>query len=896
MRKILSLVLCLLCFVLLLSARSRQVVQIVDAQIEGQSNPQALHTATPRFSWKIASSEQGVLQQSWRILVASSEKNLKKGIADIWDSGEVESGISVLVPYGGEPLGSEVSGWWKVVVVTNKGVAESEPANFSTTLLKPGEITARWIGRDFAGDGLQQPNTCLPARHVRKEFSVDKKISRAKLYISGLGLYEAYVNGEEVGSDEYFKPTISDYDKRVYFNTYDVTKILRKGENCIGVELGTGRYTTPQLKLRNGRYRSTFTHYGTPCLIAQLEVVYADGTREVIGTDDSWSITDQGAIRNTNIFDGEIYDSRKELDGWSCAGYDDSSWMQAQLIKGPSGVLQPQPNPTIREMERARPVAMIEKDGRYILDMGQNMVGWMKIALDGQQAGDTLTMRFAELLNPDTTLYVANLGTAKQTDYYISKDSKKICWEPRFVYHGFRYVEVSGLRAKPELSDFEVKILYDQMATTGSFECSNEIMNKVYRNAYWGIRGNYHGMPTDCPQRSERMGWGGDRGIGAYGEAFMFDNRNLYAKWLTDYADSQRESGALSNIAPVTWKNYHDNITWPGTLITVADMLYQHFGDERPIELHYDVMKKWLVYMRNKYGKDGIIPQDAHGDWCMPPESLNLVHAKDPARKTDGAVISTAYYHFLLSKMMKFANIIGRTDDIAYFQAESDASREAFNREFFHENEGSYSNNTVTANLLGLFNGIAPEDRRQDIFRNIVDRTENEFGGHVSSGIIGVQQLMRTLTEYGNPELALKIASNKTYPSWGYMVENGATTIWELWNGNTANPSMNSGNHVMLLGDLIIWEYEYLGGIRALEPGFKKIELKPYPIEGLDYVNCSYDSPYGRILSNWKREGNHFEWEFTVPANTTARVQVPTAQGYRTEEYMSGSYRIESDL
>ena len=884
-------------FIIILVAVSCSQIKVVDPKVENQDEPKALHTDAPRFSWKISADIDGVSQESYRILVSSSVKKLKDNVGDLWDSGEVYSGISVLIPYEGRKIGSRAKAWWKVIVKTNKGVDESAISSFGTSILDSSEICAKWIGHDFEDDILEM-NTRLAARYLRKEFDVAAKVKEAKLYISGVGLYEAFINGNEIGSDEYFKPTVSDYDKTVYFNTYDVTDILHKGTNTIGVRLGAGRYTGLRHNSipRDRDGSRQFRHYGVPKLTAQLEVMYKDGTCDVFTTDSTWKITNKGPIRLNNLFDGERYDARMELTGWNYTGYDDTDWLQAELVESPLGNLLPQPNPPIRRMDIVEPVSLIEKDSCYILDMGQNMVGWLKINIKGQHPGDTLTMRFAEILQSDTTLLLANLRRAEVTDFYVASDNKPIVWEPSFTYHGFRYVEIRGLRKKPSLDDFEGQVLYDQMRTTGSFECSNEIMNKVHKNAYWGIRGNYHGMPTDCPQRDERLGWNGDRTTGAYGEAYIFDNSLMYAKWLKDFEDSQKESGSLPDVVPAYWRFYYDSMTWPGAFITVADMLHRHFGDNQPIVRHYDAMKKWLRYMKDTYGENGIITKDKYGDWCMPPESLDLIHSNDPSRITEAGVLSTAFYHYLTRKMIGFASIAGHPEDIQYFEAEADESKTAFNREYFNEDMGSYANNTVTANLLGLWFGLVPQGRENDVFRNIVDKTENDCKGHVSTGVVGIQQLMRTLTEYGNPELALKIASNETYPSWGYMVNQGATTIWELWNGNTARPDMNSANHVMLLGDLIIWKYEYLGGISALEPGFKKINLKPYPIKGLDFVNCSYDSAYGTIISNWKREGNNFSWEFTIPANTTALVYLPTADGYEKKEYPSGTYYLNSTL
>ena len=335
-------------------------------------------------------------------------------------------------------------------------------------------------------------------------------------------------------------------------------------------------------------------------------------------------------------------------------------------------------------------------------------------------------------------------------------------------------------------------------------------------------------------------------------------------------------------------------MTWPGDFITVADMIYTRFGDDKPIRKHYDAMKKWLIFMKNRYMFDGIMKRDQYGDWCMPPESPELIHSHDRDRRTRSMIIATPYYCYLSNKMAKFAEILGFTDDVEYYRNEVSATTEAYNSKYLNQQIWRYDNNTVTANILPLYCGMVPDGHENDVFENITDRTEDLHDSHVSTGVVGIQFLMRTLTEYGRGDLAMKIATNDTYPSWGYMVRNGATTIWELWNGNTADPSMNSGNHVMLLGDFIIWEYEYLGGIRAIEPGYTKIQLKPYPIDGLDFVNCSYNSVSGRIESNWRRDGKHFVWNITIPANTEAEVWIPTSEGYKVKNLRSGKYHFKN--
>ena len=945
MKRTIILILTLICLV----SCGRIDIRIVNPTVEQQFHPLALATSQPRFSWNYETEAQDAVQTCYRMIVASTLENAQNNIGDLWDSGVILSNQMLYIPYAGKELNSRDKAYWKVIatVTTNgkrKTEVESEVQSFEISLLNQDDWRAKWIGHEFDDDVLTG-HTRIAARYVRKEFSLNHEVKDARLYVSGMGQYSAFLNGTEVAPGELLKPTLSWFPKRVYFNTYDVTKMLQQGENAIGVILEGGRYTAIRHKEVNPTGWDGPEHvpnFGTPRLILQLEITYEDGRKELIVSDETWKITNRGPIRTANEYDGETYDENYELGEWTVKGYDDAAWLQAEFVEAPEGQLSAQPNPNITVMEKLKPVAVFLKGDKWMFDMGQNMVGFINMKIHDQQPGDTITLRFAELLTPDSLLYTANLRSAEASDRYViarrndeatfsltdqreviqyypkqvpvvldchvapqSSAPRNDSYHPTFVYHGFRYVEISGLREKPSLDDFEGWVIYDEMPVTGSFECSNEVINAVYRNAYWGIRGNYRSMPTDCPQRDERMGWTGDRTTGNYGESYIFNNHQLYSKWLSDADDSQWDNGSLPNVIPPYWRGYTDNLTWPGAVITATDMLYTRFGDDKPIRQHYDAWKKWMLHMKG-YMKDGIIHRDTYGDWCMPPESLELIHSNDPKRITDSPLLSTPFYCYLCSKMAKFAAVMDLPEDIKYFNEEIASATVAFNQKYFNYTHCYYGNNTVTANILPLWFGMAPKDLQQQVFDNIIDKTENECDGHVSTGVVGIQQLMRTLTEFGRGDLAFKIASNDTYPSWGYMVRNGATTIWELWNGNTADPSMNSGNHVMLLGDLILWEYEYLGGIRVdytvassnsqLSAFSSPLTLKPYPIEGLDYVNCTYESVSGHIESHWKREGNRFEWNFLIPANTTAEVCLPTANGYETKTYGSGKYHLSSEL
>ena len=856
------------------SCSQKAKVTLIQLCVENLSNPMGIDVQVPRFSWIIQCEASEVRQTGYHILVASSLENLHDGVGDLWDSGEVPSDSSIYISYEGKPLESRQQVYWKVKVQTNRGASSwSEPNTWTMGLLHASDWQAQWVGHSaFPLDKLKG-HTVVPARYLRKEFSVEnKEVKRATLYISGLGLYEAYINEQRIGEQQ-LAPTPTNYKKNVKYNVFDVSEQLLSGDNAIGVVLGNGRYVS--MRMPGEPSSKDVEHFDMPKLLLQLEVEYIDGSRQLVCSDDTWKLSVDGPIQANNEFDGEVYDANKEMPGWNKAGFNDYMWMRVETMDKPGGELSSQSNPNIKVMDTLQPVAINEiEKGVYVLDMGQNMVGWLQMKVKGQK-NDRITLRFAELLNNDGTLYTANLRYSTPKDEIILKDDQLFTWHPTFVYHGFRYVEVKGLAYKPSLEDFEGQVLYDEMETTGSFESSNSMLNKIYANAFWGIRGNYRGMPTDCPQRDERMGWFGDRTTGCYGESYVFNNHSLYAKWLDDIEAEQTEEGSLPDVAPAFWDIRSDNMTWPGVFLTAANMLYERYGDMQPIVKHYPAMKKWMTYMKNKYGVDGIITKDTYGDWCMPPERPELIHSQDPARITAAGVLSTAFYYNFCLLMAKFAAIQDLADDETFYLAEAETTKEAFNQKYFNKDENYYDNNTVTANILPLRFGIVEEANRQKVFDNILRTTVNDFDSHISTGVVGIQQLMRGLTDYGYGELALQIATNTTYPSWGYMVENGATTIWELWNGNTADPAMNSGNHVMLLGDLVIWLYDYLAGIAPDEPGFKVVKMRPYPIKGLDYIQASYNSAYGIIKSSWKKENGLFDWHITIPSNATAKVYVP---------------------
>lgn len=861
---------------------------LTDLWVEMLDNPEGIAVAQPRFSWKLLDDQPDLMQTAYQIDVATSEKALGSESAWLWTSGKVDSDQSVLVPYNGGSLESGKKYYWRVTVWTNTGKTyKSGTRSWSMGLLNESDWTAKWIGsNDSTGYKMVIGRSILPARYLRKEFHIKSTPRRAVLYVSGVGSSVCYLNGQQIG-DDVFGPLPTWYDASVSYLTYDVSSQLKNGANALGVVLGNGRFQTMRPWNMYG--------FGFPRLIAQLQIEYADGSSEWIVSDESWKVTNKGPITENNEFDGEKYDARLELGKWTEIKYDDSAWSKADLMEAPKGKLVAQRSPSLKVMEEIKPLSVKAVDGgRYIVDMGQNMIGWLQVRLKGKK-DSTVVMRFAEVLKPNQTeLYVDNLRSAQVTDTYTPAVDGDFSWEPTFVYHGFRFVEVSGLDYEPAVADFTGKVIYDEMATTGTFETSNEVINNIHRNAYWGIRGNYRGMPTDCPQRDERLGWLGDRSTGAYGESFVFCNAKLYNKWLVDIEESMSDAGSISVVSPRYWTIYNDDVTWPSAYFYIADMLYKQFGDDRSIKERYPSMKRWVQHQVDQNMKDYILTKDTYGDWCMPPESPELIHSKDPSRLTNGEVLSTTVFYSILELMQQFAVMNGEPADAELYAALAAKVKEAYNKKFFNEKTAQYDNNTVTANMLSLQLGLVPEGYEDRVFANIVEKTEVDCKGHVSAGVLGIQHLMRGLTEHGGLELAYRIATNETYPSWGYMIKNGATTIWELWNGDTADPAMNSRNHVMLLGDLLIWFYEDLAGIKndPASIGFKKIWMEPVFPEKLNSVNASYVSPYGKIVSSWKRDGERLTWSIEVPANTTATLQLPAAFHIAVDRQLPGIHQV----
>lgn len=858
-----------------ISGEGKVAVGVERLLVENMENPSVIERTSPRLSWNLVSSARSVKQEAYRIIVSSSPQKAQKAIGDIWDSGRVDSEGCILIQYGGPVIKQNTRVFWRVKAYTNRGESDwSETATWATGLYSFKAWNAQWIGLESLGEGDNPVKGHLAARYLRKEFSVEgKEISRATAFICGLGWYDLYLNGTRVGEQQ-LCPAPTDYRNTQLYNSFDVTSMIQGGTaNAAGVILGNGRYFAMR---QHKPYKNN--SFGFPKLLFTLIIEYADGSRSQISSDRNWKVTAKGPITASNEYDGEDYDARLEMQGWDKAGFNDAAWSDADRTAIPSGTLRPMMQPFIKVMKSVKPIACQRlADGRYILDMGQNMAGWLRFKVKGEK-GDTITLRFAETLLKDGGLSTANLRDARAMDTYIlsGKEGGEE-WRPRFTYHGFRYVEVGGWHGELSLDDFSGEVLYDDMETIGHFECDEPVLNDIVRNAGWGIASNYKGMPVDCPQRNERQPWLGDRIQGSLGESYLFANEAFYDKWVDDILEAQRFDGSIPDVAPAFWNYYSDNMTWPSALPFACEMLYDRWGNIEPMRRSYSAIKRWLRYMKDEYmGEDFIVSKDSYGDWCMPPESPEIIHSKDSLRITDPGLIGTSFYCKMLEVMTRFATLTGHDEDVEAFGELREKMRNAINDRYLHS-DGHYSNGTVTANLLPLVFGLVPQGREDEVCSHIIGKISAD-GFNTSCGVLGTQWQLTELTRRGYSDVAFAIATATDYPSWGYMVGKGATTIWELYNGDTADSAMNSGNHVMLIGDLLSWCFGDLGGIKPLEPAFRRISIAPsFDIDALGSVDASFCSASGLIASRWKRESGTITWKVEIPAGTSARLYFPCA-------------------
>lgn len=869
MKKILFL-LFIISFVINSCDLKEKSLKITSLKTEYTENPIGIDVPSPRFTWILEDTMRNVKQTAYRILVASDPSLLKPGKADLWNSGWVESDQSVFVKYQGEDLESGKRCYWTVSVKDNneREVKPLKNAYFEMGFLDPSDWQAEWIGfrpREVAENAvpkdMKRPRSVL----LRKEFQLPKNIKSARLYASGLGNYVFYINGEKVGND-LLTPGWTDYNKRVQYQVYDITEMLEKGENAAGIMLGNmwwsgGLGWAGEQVYSNGPLRA----------IAQIAVEYKNGDKEIIQTDDSWKGNLSPVVDNS-LYHGETWDARLEIPFWAESGLEDSRWFPVEIIPMDTIMLSVQKAPPIRVMDTIVPVSVKEvKPGVFVYDMGLNMVGFARLKVNGNN-GDTVKLRFAELLHDDGTVAQENLRSATATDYYILKGTGEETWQPHFTYHGFRYVQMEGFPGEPGVDNITGLRFYSSAPVIGDFQCSNEMINKVWANILNGQKGNMHSVPTDCPQRDERLGWMGDAQIFAPTASYNMDMAEFFAKWVQDITDSQHETGYVFDVNPAIVVGGPSKAGWGDAVTVVPDVMYKFYGDKAILENNYEGMKEWVEYMKRKSVNHIYRWSEKEGDWEGYGDWIAVVSS--PVEP-----ISAAYYFYSTKILSETADLLGYTKDANYYKGLSDSIKSAFHDKFFDKEDINYPSGTQTANLLPLVFGLTPPEYRDEIAQNVIDSVK-ERGKHPSTGFLGTAYLLPVLSENGAHQLAYETAINDAYPSWAYMVKNGATSIWELWNSDTEPPDrMNSRNH-FALGSVGEWYYGYLAGIRPMEPGFKTILIAPMPAEGLDWVKAKYLTPYGFVLSSWSKDGDAFHMDVTIPANTNAQVEVPIVNDF----------------
>jgi alpha-L-rhamnosidase len=730
-----------------------------------------------------------------------------------------------------------------------------------------GKAGDRKWGKFRIPDGIIDIPACP---YLRRSFPLDKKVEKAVVYATALGLYELRINGEKVGEDV-FAPGWTDYNKRVYYQTYDVTDLLRRGENALGVVLGHGWYSG-----HLGWNLADRGQYGkNPRALVQLEVHFTDGTATTVVTDDSWRAA-HGPILGADFYMGEVYDARKERPGWDRPGYDESGWRPVVVQQNVDAKVEAYPGVPVRKIMELKPKSVSEPEpGAFVYDLGQNMVGWARLKVKGD-AGTKITLRFAEMLNPDGTLYVENLRGARCIDEYWLRGGQQEIWEPRFTFHGFRYVEVTGYPGRPPLDAVTGVVVHSDMAPTGRFETSHKLLNQLQSNIQWGQRGNFLEVPTDCPQRDERLGWMGDAQVFCRTACFNMDTAAFFTKWMQDIRDAQLPNGAFSDVTPRIVVMNPGSPAWADAGVIIPWTIYQCFGDRRIIEESYDAMQAWIRYMgednpdyiRRKHLNNN------YGDWLF------------KGQPTPKDLIATAFYGYSTRLLADMAAVIGKADDARKYEELFQNIKRAFTGTYV-DADGRIEADTQTAYVLALHFDLLPDDLRAKAARHLVNAIE-ESDWHITTGFVGGPYITETLTNAGYLDVAYRLLLNETYPSWLYPVTQGATTIWERWDGwrhdgGFQDPGMNSFNHYAY-GAVGAWMYEDVAGIGTDEPGYKHIIIRPRPGDGLTYARAEYDSIRGTIVSDWRVADGSLVLNVEIPVNTTATVYIPTENADRVTE------------
>ena len=842
-------------------------------------DPLGLDELAPRLSWQLVSGRRGARQTAYRLRVASSPEKLARDEADRWDSGRVESAQTTHVVYAGSALQSRDLCHWSVEVWDETGASvRSAAASWTMGLLDQTDWTARWIAADpeiirrdpaAIAPTLTEPGT--PAI-FRREFSLPAAVRRATLYASARGLIHLELGGRKVGED-LFAPEWTDYEKRIHYRCYDVTALVAAGDNTLDATLGDGWWSGyVGWQEQRGRYGSLENS-----LLVQLEVELADGRQMVFGTDRFWHCA-TGPILSSDFMMGEVYDARRAPAGW----------LPAREVPAPAAPLVAQRAEPVRITEILAPAAVTEiRPGIFIYDLGQNISGWVRLCVEAP-AGTRVQLRHGERLNPDGTLYTANLRRAKATDVYVCRGTGVETYEPHFTFHGFQFVELTGLPAAPRADAVTGCVIHSATPPAGRFECSHAAVNLLWLNGLWSQRDNFLSIPTDCPQRDERLGWMGDAQVFFRTATCNMDVAAFFTKWMTDVTDAQTAEGVFPDVAPrlredinfIGLGNLAGGAAWADAGIIIPYTFWRVYGDLRLVERHWDAMVRWLDWIE-RHNPDGLRLNrlaNNYGDWlCLPSDTSFGTHS--PMKN----LLATAYWADDAAKMARLARALGREPEAARFQAMFERVRAAFQREWLKP-DGELAVGTQTAYLLALAFDLLPAEVRARAAERLVENLR-ALDWHLSTGFVGIGHLNPQLTLAGHADVAYRLLLQESYPSWLFPVLQGATTIWERWDswtiaGGFHKDGMNSFNHYSL-GSVGEWLFRHVAGIE-LDPevsGYQRFVLQPFIGPGLDFARATYRTMHGEIASHWRRAGETLTWTVTVPPNTTAQVFIPSEPG-----------------
>jgi len=859
----------LLLFLVMQFFAAAQTLSVRSLTLEHLKNPVGVDEQSPRFSWILESPVRATVQTAYSINVATDPSFSSKTI--VWQSGKISSDKSVLVSYEGTNLKPATKYFWRVKVWDNhKSESKwSETAWFITGLQKAEDWKASWI--ELPGDTLRY----APSPLFRKEFESQKPVKQALAFVTSHGFYEIHINGMKAG-DQVLTPGWTSYGKRLQYQVYDVTGMIASGKNAIGAMLGDGWYRCTL------GWGNNWAVYGKKLgLLFQLRITYTDGTEKLISSDETWKGNNNGPVRMNDIYNGETYDATFDITGWDKPGYNDSNWKKVDIGKYQNSNIIASESVPVRKTEEIKPVRIFRTPkGSLVADMGQNMVGWIRLKVKGEK-GKTVILRHAEVLDKYGEFYTDNLRSAKcQLTYTLSGKGYEI-YEPSFTFMGFRYVEITGFPGELTKDNLTGVVIHSDMAKTGQYTSSSPLINQLQSNILWGMRGNYVDVPTDCPQRDERLGWTGDAQAFCRTAAFNMDVASFFSKWMKDISADQRKGGEVPFVIPDILNKQGSETAptsagWGDVAVIAPWTMYTVYGDRKMLETQYPGMKAWVDYIRNKSGDSYIWKGGSvFGDWLFYHPPVN--NHTEPDGYTQHDFIATAFFAYSTGLLADAAEALGKKEDAAFYRNELARIKEVFAKEYITP-AGRVGTCSQTSYVLALMFDLIPAGLREKSVSFLVDDIKSRRN-HLSTGFLGTPYLCFVLSKYGYSNIAYDLLMQESYPSWLYPVKMGATTIWERWDGQKTDSTfqdvgMNSFNHYAY-GSIGDWMYRVSAGIETDGPGYKKIIIKPTPGKRLTSSKAVFESPYGTIISGWEKKNDLLVVTVRIPSNAAATVILP---------------------